>query len=381
MAQETKRCYQQKIYPGDIYILKDLEYNKKHQDDLSSINTIRYQRPCIIIRVNPNRTYGVIPLTTKDNEIHTVYPMQIESHVMTFALLSNYMTVDEIQLGQFFSCLKPEVLDDLTQSYSRYLTGGNLSLYRTQPMKYNELDCISLENWKYYKIENEYYLAIRLVNRNQILIKVNGFDIRKEQSLDFSSIKLVTSKLIRGINPICVGFEFNESRRRMIYSYLNSIYKIDILTKNINPFDCEVFKLLTTLGIDLDTMHESIPRYIKKFTAIVQKERQEAIDGKFYGYIYSTEHLSRDHDIHIIIPYLLYHVNIFTCNLRVLVYMIKKHPFIVDRLIKPYRRCFYLNSKSNKLFDGEKIFFGYRIKNMHILHKYLTFRNQGGWIR
>ena len=82
--------HHERIMPGDVYDLKDLDFADKQKDDLTNIRTVRYTRPCVVIRVNPNKTFGVIPLTTKDNEFHSIYPMQIETHVHTFALISNY---------------------------------------------------------------------------------------------------------------------------------------------------------------------------------------------------------------------------------------------------------------------------------------------------
>lgn len=378
--------------PGSVYMLHDSMYakNKKNKASDLKTNTIRFDRPCIVLQVSKDQdVVTIIPLTTKTNQHHTLYPIQIEENKQSYAILSQITTVDAGKLSSYIGEVKQSVFRDLKSEYRNYFEDGESFIYRKVPSQFNDLDVHRFYPFRLYQNKNDgkFYLCLRTISGSILFVniipsdEIDLNDIKRHHSnytiigsYDLSTIIChfpMPNATFNYEDLECIGYEYNSSVREAISNKLESIYGISISMPNYDDNYIRLTEAIVTIYgygrkylVGLDELNEvihsnnNIISFIKDIKGFINNRR-------------STKNKKdiKNNQVAPLREYVLNNVDILKTPVTCLHYMSKNYPELFKNKFNNYKIIFD-KKEGNKIFNGKYLFNKYNPDNMTWLNLY-----------
>lgn len=384
------------FYPGTVYMLHDMVYSKQKGDYPSNnVKTIRFDRPCIILSVSKDQNVAtVIPLTTKENAHHTVYPIQIEEDRLSYAIMSQITTVETNKLMYFIGELKNHVFTDIKTQYMKYLNGEDVS--RNIPVQYNLLDVYRLYPFRIYYNRNRgiYKLCLRLDNNSIIFIKVNPMYMNKvEFKRNHKNCTFIGSYMLDSYELVSpnlgyfthsdwqdIGFEFNPVVRDTIVEKCNYLLGINVYNhfKIKEDSSAKITKTICKLygvGEDYILGREIIDNINSSKRTLYDFTRDPITyltnNGKITKNI---SNISMKELVGNVCEYVFGSMDILRAPLISLTAMQNHFPNLLAKSLSPFMDIFYDNpsGRGGQLFDGRKLHNKYTMENMTWISNFIN---------
>lgn len=362
---------------GDVWMLHDETYNKKENIIPSQdVKIIHFDRPCIVINVI-NDIVTVIPLTSNLNNRYGGYQLQIEENRISYALLSQILTVERHKLNIFIGKVKKDVMQDLTDNLTNALNNNEYMIERNIPRKFNTLDVNRFYSFHIYKkLHSDHSFMILKVGANsyieiQLILPWSSYKITQD---DTTINTLCGTLLLNKVNSVVhsklesqyhdIGFEFHRKTRIGIIDYFYGKYKINVKDVNYIDHKHKISKaLLYFYGRN---------KYIYGYKKIHEAYNNANMQRKLIKEPYTFFNKEKNNPRYLKYVYedILMHLNPLKCDRAFLDFLAKNNQNLLNNLIIQYKDIIYFDNKHSRLFDGTKIHEEYVLSNMKWIANY-----------
>lgn len=355
---EKRELVYEPIRTGDVYILKDPEYSKA-RNDIPNTKTIKFERPVIIMSIGNDQLVSIIPITTSPSIKECRYPIKIEYNKCSYALISQFTTVDRSRLYLKIGVIKEEIFMDILSTF-KLLIQFNSSLppiiakeHRTVPMDNSILDIVRYNPFHVYynTISDKMFLVVQLDNRDKIVFYFKNKENKIYENIIHTSFGILDLDTIYRINYDFysdyynrdIGVEFNLKIRNKIINKLKTIYNMNILNTKDTDYLTDFSKALSELSsteCDYISLFKKINKYIIEphYQALVLTDD----DNKILEFIEDIKYMCKNDIkginrlISVLRPYIIESINIFKTNTSCLNYIKSKYPNQLKQIILHY---------------------------------------------
>lgn len=365
--------------PGDVFILRDYEYNKREGELPSEdVKTIRFDRPVIVLSVQKD-IVTIIPMTTHYERHYAVYKLQIQHGITSGALLSQTTTVEVTRLDNYIGKLKSRVTDNIIHAYFNYIEKG---VSRRRPIRtisrlYNELDICRYFSFHIYmdKNTNELFMCIKSLKDHFYFIPVLKNNVRSLDVatvcgyLDFDNMWMLTDKDYNE-DLIDMGEEYRSSVRNTINHEVNIRKGMKIYTKlYIDTFSDVSWAVHELFGqvqfINTMTILKHIIRDSNLQKEFLKNPKKLLPESKS-----TPDYKNNDMRMQCIKEHIMTFVDPLNCDLDFLIVIKNRNKKLFENLISPFKGAIYFRPDSKRMFDGDSLYNNYRVDNMRYIAEY-----------
>lgn len=363
--------------PGDVFMLRDLEYSKKDGDiPDNSVKTIKFDRPCIVLNIQ-RELVQVIPMTTHHEKHSFVYKLQIQDDKTSGALLSQVTTVELNRLDSYIGKMKANVFENLKHSYFKYIEGtaNKKKPMRSVPRLFNHLDIYRYFSFHIYfnKITKETFLCVKSLKGHYWFIPIFRCKCRNLEILtvcgyvDIDNMRMITDKDYCD-DFIDMGEEYRSATRNIIQHEIYIKRGMTVYTK-----------LYIDTWSDISwCIHElfGYNRYLSAFKTLKSIIKDCKLQQEFLKKpkLLLPQPI-KDFELNeirfkLIEVFIMSFVDPLTCSINLLKKIKDNDTELFESVISPFREAVYTRNSSKRLFDGESIYNTYKIENLRFIADY-----------
>ena len=378
---EERKIKYDNIRAGDVYILKDYEFSKERHD-IPNTKTIKFERPVIVLYVSNSDLVSVIPITTSPSIKECRYPLKIEPGKCSYALISQFTTVDYGRLHIKIGVIKKDIFFNIINTfkmlmkYMSILPSNEAKEYRSVPMDNSKLDIIRYDPFHLYynDIEDRAFLVVQLDNRDKIALDlIYGSKTCKSDTTIRTSFGLINLDTMNRINTNYyinreyedIGVEFNLKVRTKIINKLKDVYNMNLLNTKDNDYLTDFTKTIYDIvdnGINYLEFYKKIYKYIRqpKYQSLILTDNKDKI--KLFAKDIGVDINRLNKILPVLRQYVIESINIFKTNIASLNYIKANYPNLLKPIIIHYTSNTNENHCINESLVDNTIHFKKNIK-------------------